>query len=118
VELAGLVAHGSGLTNTDNIVFSNEPGSYCSSVGKYRIGASYYGQFGLAYKLYGLESTNNNAFERFVVLHAHDCVPEKEVYPLSICESWGCPTVSPGFLDKLAGYIDHSDKSILMWIYK
>ncbi len=29
-----------------------------------------------AYKLYGLDSTNNNAFNRFVVLHAHDCVPE------------------------------------------
>ena len=71
VEIAGLVTHGSGIVNnSDTPVFSNAPNSYCTSLGKYKIGKSYYGKFGLAYKLYGLDKTNSRAFDRFVVLHA------------------------------------------------
>jgi hypothetical protein len=119
VEMAGLVTHGSGSgSNDEDIYFSNEPGSNCTSLGKYKIGRSYKGKFGLAYKLYGLDKTNDNAFERFVVLHAHSCVPNEEVYPLPICESWGCPTVSPSFLQTLRKYIDSAEKPILLNIYK
>jgi hypothetical protein len=117
IEIAGLVTHGSGITNSDTPVFSNTPNSYCTSLGKYKIGKSYYGKFGLAYKLYGLDKTNNKAFDRFVVLHAHECVPNGEIDPLLICESWGCPTVSPAFLTQLKSYIDSSSKPILLWIY-
>ena len=117
VEIAGLVTHGSGLTNTDTPVFSNTPDSYCTSLGKYKIGKSYLGKFGLAYKVYGLDNSNSKAFARFVVLHAHECVPNEEVSPLPICERWGCPTVAPAFLKQLQSYIDVSAKPILLWIY-
>lgn len=119
VEKAGLVTHGSGSSRgEEELYFSNVPGSNCTSLGKYKIGKSYNGQFGLAYKLSGLDKTNNKAYERFVVLHSHSCVPEAEVYPLPICESWGCPTVSPSFLQTLRKYIDSSEKPILLSIYK
>ncbi len=117
VEIAGLVAHGSGITNSDAPVFSNTPNSYCTSLGKYKIGKSYNGKFGLAYKLYGLEKTNSKAFDRFVVLHAHECVPNDEISPLPICESWGCPTVSPAFLTRLKSYISEAAKPVILWIY-
>ena len=117
IELAGLVTHGYG-SSKPGIEFSNVPNSYCTSLGRYKIGASYNGRFGLAFKLYGLDKTNDKAFERFVVLHAHDCVPAGEVAPLPICESQGCPTVAPSFLQELKGYIEHSDKPILLNIYK
>ena len=118
VEIAGLVTHGSGVNNTSNSpVFSNTPNSNCTSLGKYRIGRPYQGKFGLAYKLYGLDKTNSKAFERFVVLHSHACVPNDEVAPQPICESWGCPTVAPAFLKQLQSYIDVSAKPILLWIY-
>ncbi|MEO6252539.1 MAG: murein L,D-transpeptidase catalytic domain-containing protein [Ferruginibacter sp.] len=117
VEIAGLVAHGSGITSSDTPVFSNTPNSYCTSLGKYKIGNSYNGKFGLAYKLYGLDKTNNKAFDRFVVLHAHACVPDDEVAPSPICESWGCPTVAPSFLSQLKKYMDRSEAPILLWIY-
>ncbi|MEJ8844127.1 murein L,D-transpeptidase catalytic domain-containing protein [Lacibacter sp. H375] len=97
--------------------YGNEPGCGCTSLGKYKIGNAYMGRFGLAYKLHGLDSTNNNAFKRFVVLHAHDCVPENEVWS-DICQSDGCPTVSPGFLDDLKAMINESKKPILLWIYE
>ena len=117
VEIAGLVTHGSGISNSDALVFSNKPNSNCTSLGKYKIGKSYNGKFGLAYKLYGLDKTNSKAFDRFVVLHAHACVPNYEISPLPICESWGCPTVSQAFLTLLQSYIDEAKKPVMLWIY-
>lgn len=117
VERAGLVTHGYGSYKGEP-EFSNEPGSYCTSLGKYKIGGAYTGRFGLAFKLYGLDKTNSKAFERYVVLHAHDCVPETEVAPLSICKSQGCPTVSPAFLQVLKSYIENSGKPVLLNIYQ
>lgn len=113
---SGLVTHGYGNSNYYNISFSNIPGSNATSQGKYKIGQSYTGKFGLAYKLYGLDKTNSNAFNRFVVLHAHDCVPSAEVAPLPICMSQGCPTVAPSFLETLSGYLDNAEKPLLLWI--
>jgi hypothetical protein len=115
----GLVAHGSCRTRYLDIAqFSNTPESGCSSLGKYKVSHSYNGQFGKAYKLNGLDSTNSNAFKRFVVLHAYDCVPNSEVYPQPICNSLGCPMVSYDFLAKLSAYIDKSPKPILLWIFQ
>jgi hypothetical protein len=55
---SGLVAHGRGEERfTFNKDFSNNPGSNCTSLGRYKIGKSYEGQFGLAYKLHGLDNT-------------------------------------------------------------
>lgn len=113
---AGLVAHGQGKELRFDPIFSNEIGSYCTSSGLYKIGNVYQGKFGLAYKLYGLEASNSNAYNRFVVLHAHDCVPIQEVYPQAICQSQGCPTVAPGFLGHLSKYIEKQPREILMKI--
>jgi hypothetical protein len=112
-----LVTHGSGNQGiSDSIIFSNKPGSNCSSPGRYKTGKPYYGKFGLAYKLYGLDKSNSNAFNRFVVLHAHCCVPDMEIAPQKICMSWGCPTVSPLFLNHLKKYIDQSARPLLLWV--
>lgn len=118
IEQSGLVTHGSGTDrNGDALFFSNESGSNCTSLGNYAIGNAYMGKFGLAYKLHGLDKGNSNAFNRFVVLHAHGCVPDKEIYPFTICLSLGCPTVSPGFLEVLKQYIEEESKPILLSIY-
>jgi hypothetical protein len=118
VELSGLVTHGGGKNNSGNgIQFSNAPNSLCTSLGKYKIGNAYTGKFGLAFKLYGLDNTNSKAFDRFVVLHSHSCVPNEETAPFPICESWGCPTVSPSFLTELKKYIDKSTRPVLLSIY-
>lgn len=114
----GVVTHG--RCNQNWLIgrkYGNEPGCGCTSLGRYKIGNAYIGRFGLAYKLHGLDSTNNNAFKRFVVLHAHDCVPDEEVLT-DICQSDGCPTVSPGFLQELKAIINKSKQPILLWIYE
>lgn len=118
VEIAGLVAHGKGSEKgPDALIFSNTPNSKCTSLGKYKIGKSYKGDFGLAYKLIGLDNTNSKALDRFVVLHSYNGVPNIEVYPAPICVSEGCPTVSPEFLTQLKTYLDDAQAPILLWIY-
>lgn len=119
IERSGLVTHGSGSDKDGSAsYFSNVSGSNCTSLGKYKIGNSYQGRFGLAFKLHGLDKTNNKAFDRAVVLHSHGCVPNDEVAPFPICLSLGCPTVSPDFLALLKKYINESEKPILLSIYK
>ncbi|MGV3658305.1 MAG: murein L,D-transpeptidase catalytic domain-containing protein [Chitinophagaceae bacterium] len=116
---SGLVAHGS--CNERFLKegrFANVVNSGCTSIGIYKVGYSYNGNFGKAYKLFGLDSTNNKAFERYVVLHGYTCVPDEETAPQPICNSLGCPMVSYAFLEKLEAIIDNSRRPILLWIYE
>jgi hypothetical protein len=118
LQNSGLVTHGRcNLTWLEGRKYGNTVGCGCTSLGKYKIGYSYNGRFGLAFKLYGLDKTNNNAFDRFVVLHGHDCVPETEITD-DICQSDGCPTVAPGYLQQLKPIINASKKPVLLWIFE
>ena len=120
IEYSSLVSHGSGSYFNgcdDRLIFSNMPNSNATSLGKYRIGNSYYGNYGLSYKLFGLDSTNSNAFDRAIVLHSDAYVPETETYPRHIFQSAGCPCVSPAFLAVLDKYLKQSSKPVLLWIY-
>jgi hypothetical protein len=112
VIIDGLVCHGSCGGNDKE--FSNIEGSGCSSLGHYKIGNKYNGDFGTAYKLYGLDETNSNAYERFVVLHSHSCVPKQEVF-YEICLSLGCPTLNPTVLKEIEPYLDKASKPIIIW---
>lgn len=118
IRRSGLVAHGNCFEYwLEGRRYSNVVGSGCTSLGKYRIGGHYTGKWGYSYKLHGLDSTNDNALERTVVLHAHSCVAENEVAD-DICQSNGCPTVSPLFLEQLKTLINYSKKPVLLWIYE
>ncbi|WP_242661181.1 murein L,D-transpeptidase catalytic domain-containing protein [Flavobacterium johnsoniae] len=114
----GIVAHGSGSETgiKGKLKFSNVPNSLSTSLGNYYVGNSYYGKFGKAYKLYGLDKTNSNAFKRDIVFHYYYDVPyeEKDGY---ICNSFGCPMVSKKYFEKTAKMIDDSKSNILMRIY-
>lgn len=114
----GLVAHGSGSETgvKGKLRFSNIPNSLSTSLGKYAIGNHYIGRFGKAYKLYGLDKTNSNAFEQDIVFHYYFDVPykEKDGY---ICNSYGCPMVNKKYFDRIAQIIDNSESDILMSIY-
>lgn len=118
IRLEGMVTHGRCNENwLEGRRYSNEVGSGCTSLGKYKVGYAYNGKFGLAYKLHGLDKTNSNAFQRFVVLHSHECVPNAPDGE-ELCQSDGCPTVSPAFLQQLKKLITGSKKPVLLWIYE
>jgi len=122
---SGLCAHGCGAlpwgeTNTkEKPVFSNTPDSHCSSIGKYQIGQRGYSQWGINinYLLQGLESTNNNALKRQIVLHSWDDVDDEEVYPDGTPEGWGCPAVGNVFMKTLDEKLKAEKKSVLLWMF-
>lgn len=119
VVCSGLVAHGScNETFLARPRFSNASSSGCSSLGKYQVGQFYKGKYGKSYRLLGLDNSNSNAYNRAVVIHGYDCVPDKEIYPRVLCNSFGCPMVSYKFFNKLSSIINQSDKPILLWIYQ
>ena len=122
ISLSGLCCHGKGGKSTGKQpVFSNENGSNCTSLGKYKIGDRSYSQWGIHihYKLHGLENTNNNAFKRYVVLHSFDYVPNMEIYPMHLPMgfSLGCPVISNELMTLLDEKLKQKEKSVLLWIY-
>mgnify|MGYP000972498140 CR=1 FL=1 len=114
----GLVAHGSGSETgvQGKLKFSNTNNSLATSLGKYYIGNSYIGRFGKAYKLYGLDKTNSNAFERAIVLHKYFDVPYEQQTDY-ICNSYGCPMVNEKYFKRIEKIIDNSKTNILLVIY-
>ncbi|MGB0432153.1 MAG: murein L,D-transpeptidase catalytic domain-containing protein, partial [Bacteroidia bacterium] len=76
VLMKGLCSHGccdkewGSDESKSNPVFSNVSGSHCSSLGKYKIGARGWSNWGIHvnYKLHGLETSNSKAYERDIVL--------------------------------------------------
>lgn len=113
-----IVAHGSGsvISGSTALKFSNIEGSYQSSLGKYVIGESYMGQFGKAYRLKGLDPTNDNAMQRAIVLHSFSSVPDVESEKSS-CLSLGCPMLSIKAFKETAKYIDQSEKPIILYTF-
>lgn len=120
-----LVAHGCGDNDwgddesRDNPKFSNEPESHCSSLGKYKIGKRAYSDWGInvKYFLYGLESTNSNAYRRTIVLHGWGDIPDDITYPDGVPEGWGCPAVSNITMTKLDQLLSKSSRPVLLWAY-
>jgi hypothetical protein len=114
----GLVAHGLG-SETDvkgKLKFSNTNNSLCTSLGRYSIGNHYNGKFGKAYKLYGLDKTNCNAYDRNIVLHKFSSVPYEEQDEF-ICKSFGCPMVNEKYFGRLEKILDNSKTNIILSIY-
>ncbi|PBI84983.1 hypothetical protein BSF41_38940 [Flavobacterium sp. ACN2] len=114
----GLVAHGSGSETgvRGALKFSNMPNSNCTALGRYSVGKTYKGIFGKAYRLAGLEESNNNALKRAIVLHHYSAVPyEEQDYYIS--NSHGCPMVNEQFFKRIEKIIDNSKSNILMDIY-
>lgn len=114
----GLVAHGSGSETgvRGSLKFSNVPNSRATSLGRYSIERAYKGIFGKAYKLLGLDQTNDNALKRAIVLHHYSAVPcEEQDYYIS--NSQGCPMINEDFFKRIEKIIDTSKSNIIMDIY-
>lgn len=117
LELSGLVAQGRGTGRTRfDKQYSNEKESLCTSLGKYKIMNRYKGEYGEAYRMTGLDSTNDNAWERNIVLHSMGCITDEEDMK-HVCISEGCPAVSPNFLTALGRIIESRDKPLLLWVF-
>lgn len=120
-----LVGHGCGTSSwseddtKENPSFSNDDNSHLSSLGKYKLGARGYSNWGvnIKYLMHGLEESNSNALKRIIVFHSWEMMNDDEVYPNGSPEGWGCPTVSNNAFKEIDPLIKNSKKSVLMWIY-
>ncbi len=117
IEQSGLVSHGRGQgQSVHDKQYSNLEGSNSTSLGRYKISGKYNGNYGEAYKMIGLDSSNNNAYNRNIVLHSISCIPDIEGI-MPACVSEGCPSVSTRFFSLLAQLIDARKKPVLLWIF-
>ena len=125
IERSALCAHGSGKGNKKSTgaspIFGNDNGSFLTSLGKYKIGARAYSQFGIHvhYKLHGLEKTNDNAFKRIVVLHSYSPISETEIYPSHLPMGWsqGCPVTDDETMKFIDEKLQKIEKPVLLWIF-
>ncbi|WP_299761866.1 murein L,D-transpeptidase catalytic domain family protein [uncultured Pontibacter sp.] len=90
-----LVAHGRNTGQDKATQFSNESGSFMSSLGFYLTDATYFGKHGLSLRLQGMDANyNSNAMERAIVVHGADYVSENFVKQYGrLGRSLGCPSV-------------------------
>lgn len=121
-----LVSHGCGnkpwgmTLSKSKPIFSNVPESHCSSLGKYKIGERGASQWGIKvkYLMHGLDTSNNNALKRALVLHSWEAVSERSVYPNGTPEGWGCPALSAYGMKYLDSLFQTSAKPVLFWQFE
>ena len=121
---SSLCAHGSGNgSTTTKPVFSNEVGSNCSSLGHYAItGRHKMSSTGLpSFRLKGLDSSNNNAMKRGILIHSAKIVSMSRLgiypffLPLDKRISSGCFAVDIDMMDFVEDLVDKERKSILLY---
>ncbi len=113
------VTHGSGSNSADDPAvadaFSNEPGSFQSSLGLARTAETYEGSNGYSLRLDGLESANSNMRDRAIVMHgalyAEDSFVDENGY---LGRSNGCPAVA---MSRSADVIDLVKEGTLVFSY-
>ena len=129
-----LCAHGYGKESTARKpVFSNEPGSFCSSLGHYRVGrektmSKPKGRKALV--LYGKDKTNSNALQRGILIHPVN-LPNFSIYPLMIPvkvhkilghkirpKSEGCITIPFRKYSEVVETVKSSSKPLMLWVYE
>ena len=132
--LKSLCAHGYGKGSTARSpVFSNEPGSFCSSLGHYKVGkektmSKPKGRKALV--LYGKDKTNSNALQRGILIHPVS-LPNFSIWPLMIPvkvhkvlghkirpKSEGCITIPFRKYEKVSKAAKSSNKPLMLWVYE
>lgn len=129
-----LCAHGYGKGSTARKpVFSNEIGSFCSSLGHYKVGnektmSKPKGRKALV--LHGMDKANSNALQRGILIHPVR-LPNFPIYPLMIPVqvhnvlghkirpySEGCVTIPFRKYEKVTQIVKSSSKPLMLWVYE
>lgn len=97
------VSHGRNSGHNVPTMFSNETGSYKSSLGLYRAAEGYFGKHGYSLRLDGLEKGfNDQARARAIVIHGAEYVNGDIAKAQGrLGRSLGCPAVRPEIARKL-----------------
>lgn len=104
-------SHGQGSGRGDYATtFSNIKDSRQTSLGIYLTGGVYSGHYGKTLRMYGLQKSNDDAYNRDIVLHGAWYVSEEFINSTNpktgrpfgrLGVSWGCPAVSLSIANKI-----------------
>ena len=121
VIYSGHAMHGPGKGSTDETpVFSNVPGSHCSSVGKFEVTRRHGNRNKTGYYLKGLERSNSHAYSRGIMIHGSGWVDSntwRRYIPLNGKSCLGCVTVSRRDMKHIGRIIEQEEKHLLLWSY-
>jgi hypothetical protein len=120
-----LAAHGLGSGKGNYATkFSNQKDSRQTSLGIFLTGDIYYGHFGPAVRMYGLQSSNDQSYNRDIVMHGAwyaesnfiDMVNQQTGARYGrLGLSWGCPAVGETVIPRVAQSL--SNGSLVMHYY-
>lgn len=111
-----LVAHGRESGDNFATAFSNDEGSYMSSLGLFITDEAYTGKNGYSMRLRGLEpGVNDHAYDRAIVVHGASYVSQKVAEAAGrLGRSWGCPAVRTPVVRRLINTIKDGT---VMYVY-
>ncbi len=115
------VMHGIGGGSTQSTpVFSNRPGSQCSSLGHFEVTKNHGYKIKRSYRLKGLDKSCSNAYRRGIMIHRSTWVDRwcwKKYIPLHGESCQGCVTVSSRGMKYLENLINSQSQPLLLWSY-
>lgn len=113
--------HGSGRGSTaEKAVYSNEMGSFCSTLGHFAITKKHGKLQKRGFRLKGLDEDNQNAYSRGLMLHRSRWVDNycwKRYIPLNSKSCLGCVTISSRGFNYIEKLVYKEKKRILLWSF-
>ena len=115
------VMHGPGKGSTDERpVFSNEPGSECSSLGRFLVTKEHGTNLKRSFRIKGLDKDNQTAYARGLMIHGSTCLDGHcwmRYIPIHRASCQGCVTVTSRGMDYLWRLVNNEKKPLLLWSY-
>ena len=121
VVYSGHAMHGPGKGSTDETpVFSNVPGSGCSSLGRFEVTRNRGRRNKSGLYLKGLELSNSSAYSRGIMIHSSKWVDYnrwRKYIPLNEKSCQGCVTVSTRDMAYINELVAKEEGNLLLWSY-
>jgi hypothetical protein len=115
------VMHGPGKGSTDKRpVFSNEPGSECSALGRFLVTKEHGATLKRSFRLKGMDGDNKTAYSRVLMIHGStfwDGHVWMRYIPLHRASCQGCVTVTSRGMDYICELVNNEKVPLLLWSY-
>ena len=113
------VMHGPGGGSTaERPVFSNKPGSQCSSLGRFLVTKEHGNRLKRSFRIKGMDMDNQSAYARGLMIHGSSFLDGHvwmRYIPLHRASCQGCVTVTSRGMDYLWSLVNNEKKPILLW---
>lgn len=115
------VMHGPGKGSTDKRpVFSNEPGSECSALGRFLVTKEHGATLKRSFRLKGMDGDNKTAYSRVLMIHGSTFLDGHvwmRYIPLHRASCQGCVTVTSRGMDYIWELVNNEKVPLLLWSY-